>query len=47
MQEILDEVRWLVSQGTCEFQVIAQELTYYGVDIDGKYQHDASAGQGD
>ena len=38
MQEILDEVRWLVSQGTCEFQVIAQELTYYGVDIDGK-QH--------
>ena len=38
MQEILDEVRWLVRQGTCEFQVIAQELTYYGVDIDGK-QH--------
>jgi ribosomal protein S12 methylthiotransferase len=38
MQEILDEVRWLVSQGTCEFQVIAQELTYYGIDIDGK-QH--------
>ena len=38
MQEILDEVRWLVSQGTKEFQVIAQELTYYGIDIDGK-QH--------
>ncbi len=38
MKEILDEVRWLVSQGTCEFQVIAQELTYYGVDFDGK-QH--------
>lgn len=38
MQEILDEVRYLVSQGTKEFQVIAQELTYYGVDIDGK-QH--------
>ncbi len=38
MQEILDEVRWLVSQGTKEFQVIAQELTYYGVDFDGK-QH--------
>ena len=38
MQEILDEVRFLVSQGTKEFQVIAQELTYYGVDIDGK-QH--------
>lgn len=38
MPEILDEVRYLVSQGTKEFQVIAQELTYYGVDIDGK-QH--------
>lgn len=38
MQEILDEVCWLVSQGTKEFQVIAQELTYYGIDIDGK-QH--------
>lgn len=38
MNEILDEVRWLVSQGTKEFQVIAQELTYYGVDIDGQ-QH--------
>ena len=38
MQEILDEVRYLVSQGTKEFNVIAQELTYYGVDIDGK-QH--------
>ena len=38
MQEILDEVRWLVSQGVKELQVIAQELTYYGVDIDGK-QH--------
>ena len=38
MNEILDEVRYLVSQGTKEFQVIAQELTYYGVDIDGK-QH--------
>ena len=38
MQEILDEVHYLVSQGTKEFQVIAQELTYYGIDIDGK-QH--------
>lgn len=38
MQEILDEVRWLVSQGTKEFNVIAQELTYYGMDIDGN-QH--------
>ena len=38
MQEILDEVRWLVSQGVREFQVIAQELTYYGIDIDGRQQ---------
>ena len=38
MQEILDEVRYLVSQGTKEFNVIAQELTYYGVDIAGQ-QH--------
>ena len=38
MDEILQEVRYLVSQGVKEFQVIAQELTYYGVDLDGK-QH--------
>lgn len=38
MDEILEEVKSLVAQGTKEFQVIAQELTYYGVDIDGK-QH--------
>ena len=38
MEEILDEVRYLVTQGTKEFNIIAQELTYYGVDIDGK-QH--------
>lgn len=38
MKEILNEVRWLVSQGVKEFQVIAQELTYYGVDLDGR-QH--------
>ena len=38
MDEILDEVRQLVADGTNEFNVIAQELTYYGVDIDGK-QH--------
>ena len=34
--EILDEVRSLVAGGVKEIQVIAQELTYYGVDIDGK-----------
>ena len=36
MEEILDEVRWLVSQGVRELQVIAQELTYYGVDLYGE-----------
>jgi len=36
MEEILDEVRWLVSQGVKELQVIAQELTYYGVDLYGE-----------
>ena len=38
MDEILDEVRQLAENGTREFQIIAQELTYYGIDIDGK-QH--------
>ena len=38
MHEILDEVRYLVGQGVKEFNVIAQELTYYGIDIDGQ-QH--------
>ena len=38
IEEILEEVRSLVAQGTKEFQIIAQELTYYGIDIDGK-QH--------
>lgn len=33
MEEILDEVRYLVNKGVKEFQVIAQELTYYGVDL--------------
>ena len=33
LEEIVDEVRLLVSQGVKEFQVIAQELTYYGVDL--------------
>ena len=36
VDEVLDEVRDLVAQGVKEFQVIAQELTFYGMDIDGK-----------
>ena len=35
-EEILDEVRALVAEGVKEFQIIAQELTYYGVDLYGK-----------
>lgn len=33
MEEILEEVKLLVDRGVKEFQVIAQELTYYGVDL--------------
>ena len=32
MQEIVDEVEFLVSQGVKEFQIIAQDLSYYGED---------------
>lgn len=33
MEDILDEVRHLVASGVKEFQVIAQELTFYGIDL--------------
>ena len=33
MEEIVDEVRYLVARGVKEFQIIAQELTYYGKDL--------------
>ena len=36
MEEIIDEARWLVGQGVKELQVIAQELTYYGIDLYGE-----------
>ena len=32
MNEIVDEVRGLVAQGVKEFQMIAQDLTFYGLD---------------
>ena len=33
MEDILSEVRSLVEQGVKEFQIIAQELTFYGIDL--------------
>lgn len=36
IDEILTEVKYLRSIGVKEFQIIAQELTYYGVDLYGK-----------
>ena len=33
MDEIVEEVRLLVSKGVTEIQLIAQDLTYYGVDL--------------
>ena len=36
MEDILGEIRELVAKGVKEFQIIAQELTYYGVDLYGE-----------
>jgi len=33
IEEIVDEGKWLVSQGVKEFQLIAQDLSYYGYDL--------------
>ena len=33
IEDILSEIEYLVSEGVKEFQIIAQELTYYGVDL--------------
>ncbi|MCR5570143.1 MAG: 30S ribosomal protein S12 methylthiotransferase RimO [Paludibacteraceae bacterium] len=33
IEEIVDEVKYLVGMGVKEFQVIAQDLSYYGVDL--------------
>jgi len=33
MEEIINEVKDLVSQGVKEFQIIAQDLSYYGIDL--------------
>ncbi len=33
MEDILREVRWLAEHGVKEIQLVAQELTYYGLDL--------------
>ncbi len=33
MDDIEQEVRWLVAHGVKEFQIIAQDLSYYGMDL--------------
>ena len=38
MEDILDEVRWLVGEGVKEFNVIAQDLSSYGLDIYGEHR---------
>ncbi len=38
MEEILDEVRWLVGEGVKEFNVIAQDLSSYGLDLYGDHR---------
>ncbi len=36
MEDIVEEIKMLVGKGVKEFQIIAQELTYYGVDLYGE-----------
>ncbi len=38
IEDILFEVQTLVTQGVKEFQIIAQDLTYYGKDLYGEYR---------
>ena len=38
IEEILDEVRWLVGEGVKEFNVIAQDLSSYGLDLYGEHR---------
>lgn len=36
IDEIIEEVRWLVDRGVKEINVIAQDLSYYGIDLYGR-----------
>ena len=38
IEDVLDEVRWLVGQGVKEFNVIAQDLSSYGLDLYGEHR---------
>ena len=38
MEDVLDEVQWLVGQGVKEFNVIAQDLSSYGLDLYGEHR---------
>ena len=38
IEDILQEVKWLTTQGVKEFQIIAQDLSYYGIDLYKKMQ---------
>ena len=38
IEEILEEVKWLVSKGVKEFNVIAQDLSSYGLDLYGEHR---------
>lgn len=36
MERLVEEVKWLVKQGVCELQLVAQNLTDYGIDLYGE-----------
>lgn len=36
MERLIEEVKWLVKQGVCELQLVAQNLTDYGIDLYGE-----------